>query len=244
MPVAMITGGASWFSRGTARLLIEDGWQIVLSDINEKALDEVVADLGRPPQASASRLDVTDLAATRDFADRIAAEKGGLDALINVAGGSNYLGLGRRPFHETDPAHWDLILKPNLYGVLNCCYAVLPHMIKARKGVIVSVASGMGLKGKPKMTTYSAAKAAVIAFSQSLCQEVGPYGIRVNSVAPGSAESRWQPDLEPGADQRASPLGTRTSAEDVANAIAFLVSDRASHISGSCLDLSGGTSLH
>jgi 2-hydroxycyclohexanecarboxyl-CoA dehydrogenase len=244
MPVAMTTGGASWFSRGTAHLLIEDGWKIVLSDINEKALDEVVGALGRPAQVSSRRLDVTDLAAVKAFADRIAAENGTIDALVNVAGGSNYLGLGRHPFHEMDPAHWDLILRPNLYGVLNCCYAVLPHMIKARKGVIVSVSSGMGLKGKERMTTYSAAKAAIIAFSQSLCQEVGRYGIRVNTIAPGSAESRWQPDLTPAGDQRASPLGRRTSAEDVAHAIAFLVSERASHISGSCLDLSGGTSLH
>ena len=244
MPVAMITGGASWFSRGTARLLLAEGWQVVLSDVNAKALDEVVADLGRPPQLSSGFLDVTDLAAARIYADGIATGKGGIDALINVAGGSNYLGLGRHPFHETDPAHWDLIIKPNLYGVLNCCYAVLPHMIRARKGVIISIASGMGLKGMARMTTYSAAKAAIIAFSQSLCQEVGRYGIRVNSIAPGSAESRWQPDLAPGAGQHASPLGRRASAEDVANAIVFLVSDRASHISGSCLDLSGGTSLH
>lgn len=244
MPVAMITGGASWFSRDTARLLLADGWQVELSDINEQALDDIVADLGRPSRLNFGRLDVTDLASVKSYADGIAAERGGIDALINVAGGSNYLGLGRHPFHQMNPAHWDLILKPNLYGVLNCCYAVLPHMIKAQKGVIVSVASGMGLKGKANMTTYSAAKAAIIAFSQSLCQEVGRYGIRVNSVAPGSAESRWQPDLVPSGDQHASPLGRRTSAEDVANAIAFLVSDRASHISGSCLDLSGGTSLH
>ena len=244
MPIAMITGGASWFSRGAARLLIEEGWRVALSDINEKSLAEVADALGRPSQVSCGLLDVTDRAAVKIFADKLASEHGGIDALINVAGGSNYLGLGRHPFHETDPAYWDLILKPNLYGVLNCCHAVLPHMIQARKGVIVSVSSGMGLKGKARMTTYSAAKAAIIAFSQSLCQEVGRYNIRVNTIAPGSAESRWQPDLSPGADQRNSPLGRRTSAEDVANAIAFLVSDRASHITGSCLDLSGGTSLH
>lgn len=244
MPVAMITGGGSWFSRETVRLLIEEGWEIYLSDINQKLLDEVMAELGRPGQVSAALLDVTNLPAVKAYADRIVVEKGAIDALINVAGGSNYLGLGRRPFHEMDPAQWDLILKPNIYGVLNCCHAVLQHMIGARNGVIVSVASGMGLKGQAKSSTYSASKAAIIVFSQAICQEVGPYGIRVNTIAPGSAESRWMPELALREGQRASPLGHRTSAEDVAHAIAFLVSDRASHITGSCLDLSGGTSLH
>lgn len=243
MPVAMITGGASWFSRATARLLLQDGWDIALSDINEAALAEVEAELATPGRVSAGRLDVADLEAVRRHVSALAANQQ-IGALINVAGGSNYLQMARHPFHETTPEYWDRILQPNLYGVLHCCHAVIPHMIEAKRGVIVNVSSGMGLRGAARMATYSAAKAAVIAFTQAVCQEVGPHGIRINCVAPGSAESRWQPDLKPGAQQRPPPLGRRTSADDVANAIAFLVSDRASHITGSCLDLSGGTSLH
>lgn len=243
MAIAMITGGASWFSRATARLLLADGWDIALSDINAAALAEVVAELGAPERVSSSLLDVADLEAVKSYVANLAG-KGQIGALINVAGGSNFLQMERRPFHETTPDTWDKILKPNLYGVMHCCHAVIPHMISARRGVIVNISSGLGLKGAARMATYSAAKAAVIAFTQAVAQEVGPHGIRINCVAPGSAESRWQPDLKPGAAQRTPPLGTRTSAQDIANAIAFLVSERASHITGSCLDVSGGSSLH
>lgn len=239
----MITGGASWFSRETARLLLDDDWNVILCDINETHLAEVVDTLGGPPRTTGRRLDVTDRNGVTSFVDGVVAEHGDLDALVNVAGGSNYLQLPRIPFHESDPEKWDLIIRPNLYGVLHCCHAALPHMVKARKGVIVNVASGMGLRGQARMSTYTASKFAIVGFTQAVCQEVGQYGIRINCVAPGSAESRWQPDLQQGST-RVPPLGTRTSAKDVANAIAFLISDKASHITGSCLDISGGTSLH
>lgn len=242
MPVAMITGGASWFSRETARLLLAEGWHVALADINEENLAEVVAALGGK-NVSTGRLDVSDLAAVRGFVAALAAERGGIDALVNVAGGSNFLQRERRPFHETTPDYWDLILRPNLYGTFHCCHAVLPHMIAAKKGAIVNLASGMGLRGAPRMAPYSAAKAAIVAFTQSVCQEVGPYGVRVNCVAPGSAESRWFPDVSKGG-RGIPPLGSRTSAEEVAQAIHFLISDRAAHISGACLDVSGGTALH
>jgi 3-oxoacyl-[acyl-carrier protein] reductase len=243
MPLAIITGGASWFSRETAHLLLQDGWTLALSDINADELAKAVADLDAKSRVEASRLDVTDFAAVTSYVDRLVERHGRVDALVNVAGGSNYLGRPRAPFHESTPEYWRLIIKPNLFGVMNCCRAALPHMVRARKGVIVNIASGMGLRGKPNMGPYSAAKAAVIALSQSICQEVGDYGVRINCVAPGSAESRWQPELRP-EGFRLPPLGARTSAKDVANAVAFLISDRASHITGSCLDISGGSSLH
>jgi NAD(P)-dependent dehydrogenase (short-subunit alcohol dehydrogenase family) len=243
MPVVMVTGGASWFSRETARLLLQDNWRIVLSDVNADNLARTTAELGGGAAVSSGFLDVVDYAAVTSYVDRLVDDLGSIDALVNVAGGSNYLGRPRVPFHESDPEYWEAIVGPNLYGVMNCCRAALPHMVRARKGVIVNIASGMGLRGKPNMAPYSAAKAAVIGFSQSICQEVGQYGIRVNCVAPGSAESRWQPELRP-QGARLPPLGARTSARDVANAVAFLISDRASHITGSCLDISGGSSLH
>lgn len=242
MPVAMITGGASWFSRETTKLLLADGWYVVLGEINEKNLAEVLESIG-DPRVTGGRLDVVDLSAVKAFADGIFRDFGSIDALVNVAGGTNYLGMPRLPFHEMKPENWDLVLKPNLYGTLNCCHAVLPHMITGKRGSIVNISSGMGLRGTARMTTYSAAKAAIIGFTRALCQEVGQFNIRVNSIAPGSAESRWQPDLQKGGT-RMPPLGERTSAKDIANAITFLISDKASHITGACLDVSGGSSLH
>jgi 3-oxoacyl-[acyl-carrier protein] reductase len=242
MPVAMITGGASWFSRETARLLAEDGWTLALSDIHPDRLAETAAALGPQVRVETERLDVTDHEAVIAYADRLAERHGAINALVNVAGGSNYLGTPRVMFHDSTPDYWRQIIEPNLFGVMNCCRAALPHMVRARSGAIVSIASGMGLKGKPRMAPYSAAKAGVIALTQAISQEVGSYGVRVNCVAPGSAESRWQPDLQPSGSL--PPLGSRTSALDVANAVVFLLSDRAAHITGSCLDVSGGTALH
>ena len=245
MPTAMITGGASWFSRETAKRLVADGWTVCLSDINEKNLNEVVGEINGGKRVETALLNVTDLESVKKYVNGVIERHSAIDALANVAGGSNYLQMKRIPFHEMKPENWDLIFKPNIYGVLNCCYAVLPHMIKANKGSIVNIASGMALRGQALSSTYSTAKAAIVAFTQSLCQEVGKHNIRVNSIAPGSAESRWAPDLKGGGGTGGlSPLGDRTTAEDVAKAILFLISDRSSHVTGTCLDISGGISLH
>jgi NAD(P)-dependent dehydrogenase (short-subunit alcohol dehydrogenase family) len=129
----------------------------------------------------------------------------------------------------------------NFQSVLHCTHAVLPGMIAAKRGAIVSIAASRGLRGGPQASIYSAAKAAIIVFSQSLAQEVGPLGIRVNTIAPGNAEARWK-TADPEAAH--SPLRRPTSADDVGKAVAFLVSEDASHITGSCLDVSGGSTLH
>ena len=131
-------------------------------------------------------------------------------------------------------------MEVNLKGVFNCCHAVLPHMIAARRGGIVSITAARGLRGGTKASIYSAAKAGIIVFSQSLAQEVGPHGIRVNTVAPGNTAARWKTTAE----ESRSPLGRPTYPEDVGEAVAFLLSDAASHITGSCIDVSGGTALH
>jgi 3-oxoacyl-[acyl-carrier protein] reductase len=125
--------------------------------------------------------------------------------------------------------------------VLHCTHAVLPAMIAAKRGAIVSIAASRGLRGGAQASIYSAAKAAIIVFSQSLAQEVGPLGIRVNTIAPGNAQARWK---KPEHESERSPLGRATTGEDVGHAVAFLLSHEASHITGSCLDVSGGTTLH
>jgi 3-oxoacyl-[acyl-carrier protein] reductase len=112
-------------------------------------------------------------------------------------------------------------------------------MIARKRGAIVSIAASRGLRGGAQASIYSAAKAAIIVFSQALAQEVGQHGIRVNTIAPGNAEARWKTS-----DAARSPLGRATSGDDVGGAVAFLLSDDAAHITGSCLDVSGGTTLH
>jgi 2-hydroxycyclohexanecarboxyl-CoA dehydrogenase len=162
-----------------------------------------------------------------------------IDALVNVAGGMRGLGVAKSDFVDMTPALWTRLLDVNLASVLHCTHAVLPGMVAARRGSIVSIAASRGLRGGPQASIYSAAKAAIIVFSQSLAQEVGRFGIRVNTIAPGNAQARWKP---PAASR--NPLGRETSGEDVGKAVAFLLSEEAAHITGACLDVSGGTALH
>jgi 3-oxoacyl-[acyl-carrier protein] reductase len=241
MSLALITGAGSLIGEGIAQALANAGWRLVLSDINDKTMGSVAAGLPAKSVASTEVMDVTDPAAIARVLKKIGDTHGPLDALVNVAGGGRGLGVQLKDFVDITPAERDKVIEVNLKGVMNCCQAVLPGMIAAKKGSIVSISAARGLRGGPKATIYSACKAAIIVFSQSLALEVGPHGIRVNTVAPGNTPARWK---APAPDRIRSPLGTETSPADVGAAVAFLLSDQASHITGSCLDVSGGTALH
>jgi NAD(P)-dependent dehydrogenase (short-subunit alcohol dehydrogenase family) len=240
LPLALITGGGSLIGEGIVCALVARGWQVAVTDINLDLARKVALAAGGMPHAESLALDATDRAQV-DAAVRALIERhGSIDALVNAAGGMRGLGIAKADFADTTPEVWDRILTANFKSVLNCTHAVLPAMIAAKRGAIVSIAASRGLRGGPGASLYSAAKAAIIVFSQSLAQEVGAHGIRVNTVAPGNAEARWK---KPQPSER-NPLGRATSGADVGKAVAFLLSDDAAHITGSCLDCSGGTTLH
>ena len=243
MPVAMITGGGSWMSRWTAQRLVEDcECRIELFDRDLEAAKKIAAELGGSNAIRTDKLDVTRYDDMLRAAQGVYERNGSIDALVNVAGGTRSQGLTHKNFVETPPAEWDIVFNNNLKTVFNATHAVLPYMKRQKKGAIVSVAAGRGLKGGPKASLYSAAKAGIILFTQLISAELAPFGIRINTIAPGNAESRWK-GTNPISDKK-SPLGRPTTAEDCGNAIAFLISEKASHITGSCLDVSGGTSLY
>lgn len=241
MPLALITGGGSLIGEGIACALVARGWQVAVTDINADLARKVADVAGGLPHAEAFALDATDRARVDAIVNTLLERHGEIGALVNAAGGMRGLGIQKADFADTTPAIWDRILAANVRSVLNCTHAVLPSMIAARRGVIVSIAASRGLRGGPGAAIYSAAKAATIVFAQSLAQEVGAYGIRVNTIAPGNAEARWKAQ-ESSAER--NPLGRATAGADVGKAVAFLLSDDAAHITGSCLDLSGGTALH
>ena len=240
MPLALITGGGSLIGEGIACALIARGWQVAVTDINLDLARKVALAGGGMPHAEALALDATDRAQVDAAVNTLLKRHGGIDALVNAAGGMRGLSIQKSDFVETTPQIWDRILTANLLSVLNCTHAVLPAMIAARHGAIVSIAASRGLRGGPGASIYSAAKAAIIVFSQALAQEVGKHGIRVNTIAPGNADARWK--TPEGADR--SPLGRATSGDDIGKLVAFLLSEDAAHITGSCLDVSGGTALH
>jgi 3-oxoacyl-[acyl-carrier protein] reductase len=214
---------------------------VAVTDIKPELARRVAASAGGSPKAEPLRLDTTDRAQVDVVAKDLLARHGSIDALVNASGGMRGLGIPKTEFTKMTPEVWTRLLDVNFHSVLNCTHAVLPSMIAAKRGVIVSIAASRGLRGGPGASIYSAAKAAIIVFSQAIAQELGPHGIRVNTIAPGNAEARWK---NPTGEPERSPLGRPTSGNDIGNAVAFLLSDEASHITGACLDVSGGTTLH
>jgi NAD(P)-dependent dehydrogenase (short-subunit alcohol dehydrogenase family) len=241
MPLALLTGGGSLLGEGITRALTRDGWTVAVTDLKAELANKAAAEAGNG-RALASVLDVNDPAAIKATISGLLGKHGRIDALVNAAGGGRGIGVPKMDFVDSTPDIWRKMLETNFESVLRCSHAVLPSMIGAGGGSIVSIAAARGLKGGPQAALYSAAKAAIIVFSQSLAQEVGKYNVRVNSGCPGNAEARWKkaPDLE----ATRSPLGRATTGDDVGNIVAFLCSDRALHVTGSCYDVSGGTALH
>jgi 2-hydroxycyclohexanecarboxyl-CoA dehydrogenase len=240
MPLALLTGGGSLIGEGITRALAARGWTVAVTDVKLELAQRVAGEVGAS-RAEAYQLDATDRPRIDAVVKGLLARHGHIDALINAAGGMRGLGIAKQDFADLTPEVWTRILDVNFQSVLHCTHAVLPSMIAAQRGTIVSIAASRGLRGGPQASIYSAAKAAIIVFSQSLAQEVGPHGIRVNTIAPGNAEARWK---RPEHSTEHSPLGRSTTGDDVGRAVAFLVSEEASHITGSCLDVSGGTTLH
>lgn len=246
--VAIITGATSWISRATAIKLLDENWKVVLCGRSFDKVDGVVDALTRPGSVFAGVVDVIDSASIDALFTKVLENHGQIDAVINVAGGIPHRSIAqvqpeRDVFIKTSKEDFDWTMAANFNGVVNTTRAVLPHMIERKQGNIINIVSGAAFTGYPKMSAYSASKAAVLAFTKTIAQEVGEYNIRANCVLPGFTQSRWNPDTAP-INTKISPLGRVTSPHDVANAISFLISDQANHITGSCFDISGGVALH
>jgi 3-oxoacyl-[acyl-carrier protein] reductase len=190
-------------------------------------------------EAEAFAADIGDGAQAEGLVEHVIGHFGHVDGLVNNAG----LTLVA-PFLETAPADWDAVIATDLSAAFHTCRAVLPSMVERRSGTIVNVASRLGQIGVVQTAAYSAAKAGLLGLTRSLAREFGPHGIRVNAVAPGVTITEMTTDLvdsEEGRRRLADmPLGRFGRADEVADAVIFLLSDASSLFLGQTLNPNAG----
>ena len=239
---ALVTGAGHGIGRECARRLAAEGARLVLTDIDMEAAREV--DTSMPGGSSphlALTMDVTNRSSVDEAVTHAASEFGGLDIVVNVAGGDT----AHDVFEEIDDEIWLKQLDLNLIGVVRVCRAVIPFLRRSdRAPAIVTVSSinaYIALGSEP----YSSAKAGLTALTRNLAAYLAPDGIRVNAVAPGTIRTRVWDDQEGGAERMKPlyPLGRVGEPEDVAGAVAFLASSDAAWITGHTLPVEGGLLL-
>ena len=241
MKTVIITGASRGIGSAAAIAFAKQGYSIVLNYNNSKekalALAKTIHD-SYSVDVLAVKADVASSAQVNEMTEKALEQFGSIDILVNNAGIAQ-----QKLFTDITDEDWRRMLDINLTGVFNCCRSVLPCMIRNHSGAIVNISSMWGQTGGSCEVHYSAAKAGIIGLTKALAKEVGPSGIRVNCVAPGVVMT----DMMNGFDDETvkelkedTPLNTLGTPKNIADAIAFLCSDKASFITGQVLSVNGG----
>jgi 3-oxoacyl-[acyl-carrier protein] reductase len=239
--VVIVTGGAASLGEAIAKGLARRGAHVVIADRDATGAERVQKTIETSGgTALAVEVDVLDETALRRMLERAIERFGHVDCLVNNAGMLGPL----RPLIETTDADVDRVFDLNVRAVYTCTRLVARHMIERGQGSIVSIASVAGKDGPKDASIYGASKAAVIGFTKSWAKELAAHGIRVNCVAPALIEATGMQGEMPKDYARDSvsriPLGRLARADEVANIVAFLLTDDASFVTGACYDVSGG----
>jgi NAD(P)-dependent dehydrogenase (short-subunit alcohol dehydrogenase family) len=246
-PVALITAGAAGIGRVIAEAFVEQGYRVHVCDIDTTAIKTF---LRANPEASATQADVSNVLQVEQVFEDFNESHDRLDVLINNAGIAGPVADAE----DIEPEDWDRTISVDLNGHFYCSRKAIP-LLKASRGSIIGIASSVVFTGCPGRAAYTAAKWGVVGLAKTLAMELGPHGIRVNVICPGSvdgdrvdevierdAEKRGQtPDAIRDVYLRQTSLRTFISPEDIADMALFLASDRASKISGQAIGLDGHT---
>lgn len=227
MKTAIITGAARGIGLATTRVFLGLGWQVVMIDRDAPALNDAAAGL---QAAFPICCDVSIPEQVEAMAARVTAEFGRVDALVNNAGVADF-----RPLQDTDFTTWREVMATNLDGAFLTSQAIIP-LLKLARGALVNVASISGLRASTLRVAYGTSKAALIHMTRQQAVELGEWGVRANCVAPGPVDTKLalavhSPEIR-AAYHDALPLNRYGREEEIAEAIVFLCSDKASYVTG------------
>lgn len=237
--VALVTGAGQNQGAGIARALAGRDAAVAVNDVVAERAEAVAKEIGkRGGRAMAAPFDVTSLEAVHEGVARVAGELGPVDVLVNNAGVPE--GMGVAQFREMEPAEWRRFVDLNLYGVTNCCKAVIDGMCERGFGRIITISSGAGQTGLPMgISLYGAGKGGGIAFMRHLALEVARFGVTANTLALGLMSNAGGADVT-AALEKTVPVGRLGTPEDVGAACVYLASDEAAWLTAQTIGLNGG----
>lgn len=237
--VALVTGAARGIGREIAGRLASAGASVAVVDVAEDAVQQAAQELSRPDATARGYLcDVSSLDAAEALGERVLADFGRIDVLVNNAGITK-----DRLFVRMTGEDWAAVIGVNLTGAFNVTKAFAPAMLKARAGSIVNIASVVGQMGNAGQANYAASKAGLIGLTKSLAKEFAPRGVRVNAVAPGFIRTHMTDALPEDVQaqmKQVIPLGRFGEPADVAGVVMFLVSDTSAYVTGQVINCDGG----
>jgi len=247
--VALITAAASGIGRATADIISGEGGTVAAVDNDEGRLKDVVAAIqAAGGRAHAYRADALDATQVNEVVERVVREHGHVDILVNAVGGSTIISRPAAPVDELSLSEWQQLLAFNLEGTFLFIHALVPVMKRQRGGKIVNISSiaGRGISASSS-SAYATAKGGIIALTKKLGQELGPFGITVNAIAPSMTlteriRPRWEQRSSEEQAQEISRTPLRRMAEprDQARVICFLASGDADFVTGVTIDVTGG----
>ncbi len=241
---AIVTGGARGIGAAFSEALAQEGAAVLIADVLDGAgvVARIEAAGGR---ALYHRTDVSDPASTKAMAQAALSAFGRIDILVNNA--AIFASLEKKSFLDIESEEWDRLMAVNLRGPFECVKAVAPHMIAARSGRIINIASGTVFKGQTGFLHYVTSKGGVVAMTRSLARELGGHNVIVNAIAPGLTMSEAIAD-NPMWSGAASQPTVKTRAlqrdqkpEDLTGALVFLASDECGFMTGQCMVVDGGS---